>query len=490
MKHKRDWFALSIWALYAATAGVSLIFYIVAGSADVQLNHYAVIMLILLCFLVQYGAIRLAAGMAGRKSVAYVAAGRFSGLFEGIMTCILLLSGAALRIQWMMHRFPGLPEGTLAESAMILEGAAPVPVLHGVTHVYVSFLRSLFLFLGNRVEAVTGLQIVLQLLGIFLFSAAVRRLFGRMPALLFMCASVFLPDIIRHCFTDGPENLYLVLFGLAFTAIAFYNRAAAKTKRWTAAKLIRSILTGTVVGVLCYLDLSGFILLPALLYLAASKKGRRYTVLGAVSGMVLAFLLDAAVSGALVVSVFASWLKLYLHPFSLSRVFFAEEAQLTQLFHWPQAVFCGMALFHAVSLLYPQNQDNCRRNDAAAMLMLPWIALISAGYEQGSMDYGLLNLLCWIMAATLGIAGFFKCGGRLRFFEIEEDTMSFRNRKKEDKAEELEVIELDPPVQYIENPLPVPKKHVKRTMDYAFDPKEDMMKYDIEISAKDDFELK
>jgi len=69
----------------------------------------------------------------------------------------------------------------------------------------------------------------------------------------------------------------------------------------------------------------------------------------------------------------------------------------------------------------------------------------------------------------------------------------------DDTKEELEVIavtdkfvdvkETSPKPQFIENPLPLPKKHVKRTMDYAFVPENAQMRYDIEISENDDFDV-
>ena len=41
----------------------------------------------------------------------------------------------------------------------------------------------------------------------------------------------------------------------------------------------------------------------------------------------------------------------------------------------------------------------------------------------------------------------------------------------------------------IENVLPMPKKHIGRTLDYAFEPSEDMMHYDIEFeNDKYDYE--
>ena len=43
--------------------------------------------------------------------------------------------------------------------------------------------------------------------------------------------------------------------------------------------------------------------------------------------------------------------------------------------------------------------------------------------------------------------------------------------------------------EFIENPLPLPKKHVKKTMDYAIVPQSVYMKYDIEVSDLDDFDV-
>ena len=41
-------------------------------------------------------------------------------------------------------------------------------------------------------------------------------------------------------------------------------------------------------------------------------------------------------------------------------------------------------------------------------------------------------------------------------------------------------------VKYLDNPLPLPKKHVKRTLDFELDKKDD---FDIEIKEDDDFDI-
>ena len=44
-------------------------------------------------------------------------------------------------------------------------------------------------------------------------------------------------------------------------------------------------------------------------------------------------------------------------------------------------------------------------------------------------------------------------------------------------------------VNFIENPLPLPKKHVKRTMDYGIEIPAEQMEFDIQTSDMDDFDI-
>ena len=47
------------------------------------------------------------------------------------------------------------------------------------------------------------------------------------------------------------------------------------------------------------------------------------------------------------------------------------------------------------------------------------------------------------------------------------------------------------PVKFLENPLPVPKKHVRKKMDYAFEPSAEQMHYDLNnYRLDDDYDLK
>ena len=89
-----------------------------------------------------------------------------------------------------------------------------------------------------------------------------------------------------------------------------------------------------------------------------------------------------------------------------------------------------------------------------------------------------------------------------RFFHIKshqkqlhekaEDNKLMETKKKEilSSEENLQTEAAEKQIKYIENPLPVPKRHVKKEMNYSFEPNMDFMDYDItELADGDDFDL-
>lgn len=64
-------------------------------------------------------------------------------------------------------------------------------------------------------------------------------------------------------------------------------------------------------------------------------------------------------------------------------------------------------------------------------------------------------------------------------------------RPEESAVEEVPKPEETPvaPVQFIENPLPLPKKHVRKEMDYQYEVSQDKMNYDVIVGDNDDFDI-
>ena len=71
---------------------------------------------------------------------------------------------------------------------------------------------------------------------------------------------------------------------------------------------------------------------------------------------------------------------------------------------------------------------------------------------------------------------------------IEEINSTVEQNEKEEGEPEKIPEQITKP-RYIENPLPLPKKHVKKEMDYQYLVEEKDMKYDVNVSETDDFDL-
>ena len=78
----------------------------------------------------------------------------------------------------------------------------------------------------------------------------------------------------------------------------------------------------------------------------------------------------------------------------------------------------------------------------------------------------------------------------MSFKAFDEAPKTEEPKTEEAKTEEAKTEEPKKEIKFLDNPLPVPKKHVKKSIDYAFEPDADMMKYDIDISTDDDFDIK
>lgn len=67
--------------------------------------------------------------------------------------------------------------------------------------------------------------------------------------------------------------------------------------------------------------------------------------------------------------------------------------------------------------------------------------------------------------------------------------MNMEDNKKMNAESEQQKPEKAKKVQLIHNPLPGPKPHVKKQMNYDYNVLEDQMHYDVEVDENDDYDL-
>lgn len=422
-------------------------------------------------------------------------------LCEGILVAILLFFGLFFRVQ-------GIGSAELSseyfEAARVTAGQRLPKIVHGASYLYVGMLHEIFVLLGNQFVAGIWVQITLQMAAFLLLFFMVRKLAGPLAALLtfgfFMCA----PFAVQHALVLSPWMLYFLMFMLGFVLISLGYEKKVEPAVF--------FLKGILAAFLCYLDISGGLLLIAAIATALcsrgeeSKRGRKLAasvlcVAGMAGGLVLFLFLDALLSGKTFQGVAGAWISLYRpETFKLPAVITGKELQTET------GVLAGVSVFGIFSFWCD------RKKEQLSPYVLAVCVVIAAGgfgiLTQESQGVFCLFLLLTVLAG-IGLKQCFQVEKVVQAEEkavpqsavsddlvIEEltdisekqESDSEQEKLRQEKALKAEFRkEQEKKVQYLENPLPLPRRHVKRVMDYPMRslPGDD---FDYPVNEEDDFD--
>ena len=215
-----------------------------------------------------------------------------------------------------------------------------------------------------------------------------------------------------------------------------------------------TVLTGVLIGLCIYLDISGLVLIFLWFILPMVKRSEYTTVWNYrfVVGMVVAFA-------------------------TLFIVLFVVGC-IAGGYIGLNADFILLVVLSCVGCFSFWRRANTERFTPFILMAIGMGILVFGGITTDNMSGIYLLYILMAMLASVSVTELF-CA---------EDMVKVRT----EKSKETEVVEDDKikQIEFIENPLPVPKKHVHKTMDYAFIPEESQMKYDIQVSENDDYDLK
>lgn len=375
------------------------------------------------------------------------------------------------------------------EMAAVKAGSSIQPLNYGSAYLYVVLLSVVLSFLGNKTVCAVILQIILQVAGLVLVYAVTRKIAGRIPAcmalLYFVCSVSYLEML-----TDlGPECLFFVLFLTGMSVMAGFVRYYCRDDAQTMQQLLRAAALGILLGILGYLDLAAVTILLAMItaVILCRRKWSKVSaavVLTTIAACVAGWLASCGVLSLLKRSDMGSEIGIWgtqhirntrtfgfrpLYPYSLDILLF------------------GVLTVLAAFLVFEFFRKGKERNDTV------WIFMCVAAAPTpmavlGVQPFGILSMYIWSVLAGLGLQNcMFGSQDQVVKAQIEEIN---RSVPETDTVKE-EILETtpDPKPRYLENPLPLPKKHVRRQMDYQYDVEEKDMKYDLEIKAEDDFDI-
>lgn len=478
MNLKKNTISYIAWLFLLFFTGATCAFLGLLLSQAVRINMFIVAIGLITAFLALVFLIYYLTGVILRHKVKkhnFWSLLNLTDTFEKILLVTILGIGLVIRILFLSHAGE---DAAFYEVAKVTgESGIMIQPVQGIVYFYCIILHGLFYIFGNKWIIGIWLQIVLQLCASVFLYYSIRNLISRVAALIGLGIVMFSPYSILSGVRYSPVILYFCMFSITLFLLSDYMKRSILNEENSIFMWCYSVIVGIVIGLCCYGDISGvglFILLLCLPKIQRESNGILWwkrTATTAISAIIVFFLLiilDSILSNSTFLNIIEALKILYK----------SENINLGQ---WTDEIDFGFILLIAVSCIgcfsFWRRTDGERFTPYIFMIVFQSI-LIFTGITTKNMNGYYFLFILLVILATVSITELFY-----------KENIKDNDETKEMEKEVLEGQEINK-IEYIENPLPVPKKHIKKTMDYAFVPEDSMMKYDILVSEKDDFDIK
>lgn len=390
------------------------------------------------------------------------------------------------------------------DQAVVRAGSSVEPMIYGAGYLYVLCLSFVMSFLGNKAMSAILLQLLLRILSLIFGYAAARRAAGRFPACIaLMCLAAFYTDGTGLIMFDSG-CFFFVLYLIGLLSAAGFVKAFCQGGMKRVLAIVGAVFAGMVSGALVYLDLSAVTLFVFWAGIFIGKKGEAkeckrltggfralvyfVTLLSAAAVWFLLFLYNAVSMGSDVWKDIMRWGQMHGEAVFGTWKIMGSLGLLTGNHNYNFVILLSVIVMLAAFLVFEFFKSGREQN------YMLWIAVCLFAAPTPATTYGVtpyygFPLFFWSVLAGLGLQN---CifGERSKALQavIEESNSEAESAVEEDKEKELQTEEQKS--RFIENPLPLPKKHVKKEMDYQYPVDESQMKYDMEVDENDDFDIK
>lgn len=474
--NKKNVFSYFMWIIYSLVVGTSL--FGITGTLSrqtgftVELGYGVGALWLVLSGIIVFLIYKLLG--KGVSDIAFE--GKVWLLAEIIIAVILVGVGITLRVTNLASAGE---DASYFAITVVAEGQSIPVVVHGASYLYLQLLHLIFLLFGNSFMAGVWLQIILCVLATAVVYFAVRKIAGIVAAMIMLDFLMIGPLMIEESLMLSPEMLFLLIYAIGLLAVAFCIRGSKK--------VIICLLVGIVIGLCTYPDIYGVSLLfMAVTGILLRKNDEDITVakrivsaliciLGAFVGFGGVLFVDALLCGKSFLDVLNAWWQLYLpETFVLPGLVNLVYSSLDVLF---------LILLLAIGIF----SFWCSREiDRQSVWIIPIVILVL--FQCFGMGVAVQNVMIYLYLLMAIIAG-------------TNITLIFKSKESEPKeAEAVEkrsrktvrtpvLKEEEPQIQYLENPLPLPKKHERKTLDFDIVDIEVEDDFDYNVADDDDYDI-
>lgn len=494
MTYRKTWFSYVLWVLYAGLCVMMLTFasrwfMLYTGTSSFVPVFVVSIFLIFPVLMGIYIPLRVGSCKIRTK---YNIQAHTLAMFEAFVVASCFVFGTLYRLRAALvstldNSFLGSLETEYFEMAVVRAGEKITPMTHGIGYLYVACLSVVMSFLGNKILSAMFLQAVLQIISLVLGYLVIRKSAGRLPACVALIYLAFSSAYVSRIGVIDPECFYFLFYLLGMYLIVSIVKNYCRNDYVKSFAVWVFMLLGIVLGLLIYLDIRSVTLLFFLTGIFTGKKeedeelppihvGQNILVFGVaeifcVLTFFAAFLVDALCYGTEYMAELSAWGNFYLSK-SWGGILACMEQFMKD---FPVNILLIMA---ASFLVFEFKRSGKEQNYTLWILLCVCTAPTPmTGY--GVLPYGTISLFIWCVLAGLGLQNCIM-GGSAQVVQAKIEEIN--------AAAQVQIEETEKP-RFIENPLPLPKKHVRREMDYEYPVAQEDMKFDIEVDEADDFDI-
>ncbi|MCM1087896.1 MAG: hypothetical protein NC419_07040 [Muribaculaceae bacterium] len=540
MTYKKTWLSYCLWAVFTCITGIMLANYaILFWKREINAGvGYDTIGFVFFIFAIVPGCFFLIRKGLLEAAKKYQVSAHTAFLWEIFITLSAFMAGLVYRVYLCIQYSGRVQETEYYRLAMVKESGDTVSMVHGISHLYIKCLSFVLSFLGNKVSAAVWLQIFIQMLTILFAYFAVRKLAGRLPAcvviLTLSLSSVYAKQIV----SITPEGFFFAFYAAGLLLIGSYLKGYCHSRFQKKTALIGALFLGLMIGAFLYLDalsITLFIMAAGVIVGIHKKEGKkqlptaRFSVLlyglmllGSLVMLVFLLVLDASLSGAKVTTIAGAWLNLYRTHSSIDYVLFMTENSMTENSMVESSMIESFLLVLFTAFFVMAFWVHKKTQNATPWIVLMLILAPTPLTKVGVLSYQVYSVFIWSVLAGIGLQQsfaakeepdfatgkeqaaletFFAAGKEQTALETffaagKEQTVLETSQPMEQQADTVSVAAVEDTEaktgtkpRFLENPLPLPKKHVKKEMDYQYKVTEEQMKFDIDVREDDDFEI-
>lgn len=344
-------------------------------------------------------------------------------------------------------------------------------------------------------NAVFVANLMFQVSGSFFLYFGILMLAGGVCAGTAMLSVICLPVYHNSVYMAEPQSLLLCLFGFSLWICALCFRRIEKRSVGRALSALPGFFAGLVCGAVGSVHLllcSLFLLFGSMLLRFRKKTGflRLFSV----------FLLTFACSFFLILYLIGLWkgqgflgILQQWAAVGLSREYDAILHSPSLLDWWltiPVYLLAFLSVFGVLD----------QKGDVGTEWIMPLVFVVLAELlgDAPLQEQGIRFVLLGVMAGygilqTISVSVTDEEQSGIEVEENEGEEMAEREELKKNKPVDSEGMKQEKqkprPGTWLDNPLPVPKRHVKKELEYGFEPSPDQMFFDIPVSDQDDFDI-